>query len=356
MNNLQSTQASIPLENSEQGKEIMPQPRKPVVRGFLDIARTTRSSERVATRNSITNQRKFMEPEEHDPVTDLAVHESYVESLGEKWAYPLIYPKTGMRRATIDYEDLYRLKDGEFLNDNVITFYLRYLEERAISRGTIPAKSVHFFNSYFYDTLTKTERRQRVNYNLVKKWVKDDIFKYNYAVVPINEDAHWYVAILCNLSKIRSTSPNVAESPDEEQHKAAEFDDEMEVLVGDQVRSINIGNGSAPLADQSKTQSVGKLSLEDHLESSILSPTEVERDKDDQDWPDDNENRKELLSSPFASSTRDSPARGSSLVSGLSTPAKPIAKKGLKKKLPPKPRRYNLDEYVKFSTKRYEQT
>lgn len=38
---------------------------------------------------------------------------------------PLVYPLEGPRKANVDWIDLERLDEGEFLNDNLISFYLR---------------------------------------------------------------------------------------------------------------------------------------------------------------------------------------------------------------------------------------
>ncbi|KAJ4339580.1 hypothetical protein N0V95_007744 [Ascochyta clinopodiicola] len=63
---------------------------------------------------------------------------------------------------------------------------------------------VYFFNTYFFEALTKnTKGRDAINYDAVKTWTKkDDIFSYDYIVVPINENWHWYLAIICNVSNI----------------------------------------------------------------------------------------------------------------------------------------------------------
>ena len=39
---------------------------------------------------------------------------------------PLVWPPSGKKRVTVDPSDLERLEEGEFLNDNIINFYLRY--------------------------------------------------------------------------------------------------------------------------------------------------------------------------------------------------------------------------------------
>lgn len=97
--------------------------------------------------------------------------------------------------------DLERLAPHEFLNDNIIGFYIRFLEDHLQRCNAEVAKRVYFFNSYFFARLTNSPRgRRSVNYEGVEKWTRSvDLFSYDYVVVPINEDAHWYLAIICNL-------------------------------------------------------------------------------------------------------------------------------------------------------------
>lgn len=40
---------------------------------------------------------------------------------------PVVYPVEGPRKASVDWIDLERLDEGEFLNDNLISFYLRFV-------------------------------------------------------------------------------------------------------------------------------------------------------------------------------------------------------------------------------------
>ena len=126
---------------------------------------------------------------------------SKLHGLGKPWKKALIYPKTGKKKTSVEFGDLERLDDGQFLNDNLIGFYLRYLECHLEQRRPDIAKKVYWFNTYFFASLTQTARGKRgVNYEAVRKWTRTiDIFTYDYAVVPINESAHWYVAIICNL-------------------------------------------------------------------------------------------------------------------------------------------------------------
>lgn len=138
---------------------------------------------------------------------------SVTEGLGVPWSKPLLYPKTGKKKISVEWMDLERLDEGEFLNDNLIAFYLRFLQDQLEERSPELAKRVYFFNTFFFASLTNTQRGKRgINYEAVQKWTRSvDIFSYDYVVVPINESAHWYVAIICNLSTLAS-NPEVGEN------------------------------------------------------------------------------------------------------------------------------------------------
>ena len=126
---------------------------------------------------------------------------SKLHGLGKPWSKPLIYPKEGKKRITVEWSDLEKLDEGEFLNDNLISFYLRFLEQQLVDRKPHVAKKVYFFNTYFFATLTNTHKSKKgFNYEGVQKWTRSvDLFTYDYIIVPINESLHWYLAIICNL-------------------------------------------------------------------------------------------------------------------------------------------------------------
>ena len=126
---------------------------------------------------------------------------SKLHGLGKPWSKPLIYPKEGKKRITVEWSDLKKLDEGEFLNDNLLSFYLRFLEQQLGDQKPHIAKKVYFFNSYFFATLTNTHKSKKgFNYEGVQKWTRSvDLFTYDYIIVPINEALHWYLAIICNL-------------------------------------------------------------------------------------------------------------------------------------------------------------
>ena len=137
---------------------------------------------------------------------------SIKQDIGPQWRKPLVYPKMGKKKTTVEWIDLERLEEGEYLNDNLIGFYLRFLEHELEAKSPELAKKVYFFNSFFFTNLTSSQGGKKgINYEAVQKWTRSiDVFSYDYIVVPINESIHWYVAIICNL-------PGLVRTLDEEE-------------------------------------------------------------------------------------------------------------------------------------------
>lgn len=157
-----------------------------------------------STRSHVTNE--LGASSVCSPLQDsMSIHKmSQVHDLGEPWRKPLVYPKNGKKKSTVEWLDLERLNEGEFFNDTLISFYLRFLEQKLEERNPEMAKKIYFFNSFFYASLTKTQRGKKgINYEAVQKWTRGvDIFNCDFVVVPINESLHWYFAVICNLPSL----------------------------------------------------------------------------------------------------------------------------------------------------------
>lgn len=268
--------------------------------------RSTRLSNLMDKSRTISNQRPSPPPPESIPY-------SIDPGLGPKWDQPVIYPPTGRRRAHVDFDDLLRLDDGEFLNDNLIDFYMNW----AYNNANLPPNKVYFFNTYFYSSLSKPQKGQRgINYNSVQRWTaKEDIFNYDYVVVPINEDAHWYVAIICNLTKIdrilhkepsseaaTRSSPNQLEESDKIQDAINNSSDETERKRKE--NSIHESNDPDVIDDPLDRDESEDLSLIQHdmnlVKRGIPQAQDEQQIKyDDEEWPDPQENRRSYATSPF---------------------------------------------------------
>ncbi|RPD77389.1 hypothetical protein L226DRAFT_321252 [Lentinus tigrinus ALCF2SS1-7] len=119
----------------------------------------------------------------------------------------LVYPFSGTGAVNITRGDLKRLDPGQYLNDTIIEFGLKvWLDELRRDRPEL-AEQVHVFNSFFYKKLN-AKKNVAETYASVRKWTsKVDIFSKKYIIVPINENFHWYLAIIENPKNMLHPAP-----------------------------------------------------------------------------------------------------------------------------------------------------
>uniref|UniRef100_W5MTB1 SUMO specific peptidase 7b n=1 Tax=Lepisosteus oculatus TaxID=7918 RepID=W5MTB1_LEPOC len=152
------------------------------------------------------------EPEDHRPQSGHTRHSpaspQRPNSQGNKLpSFRLIlYPPPPSKGGiAVTSEDLECLDNGEFLNDVIIDFYLKYLMlEKAPKEVTGRA---HVFSSFFYKQLTRKDTpneemanisAQHRRHHRVKTWTRHiDIFTKDFLFVPVNQKAHWYLAVIC---------------------------------------------------------------------------------------------------------------------------------------------------------------
>ena len=112
-------------------------------------------------------------------------------------------PIEGVGSVTVTLEDYKTLQIGTFLNDTIIDFYLKHLQYTKLS--TTDRDRVHIFTTFWFSRLTskpspieaRKEPLQR-RHDKVKRWTrKVNIFEKDFVVVPINENYHWYLCIIC---------------------------------------------------------------------------------------------------------------------------------------------------------------
>ena len=84
------------------------------------------------------------------------------------------------------------LCDREWLNDEVINFYLELLKRHNKMHSNLP--KAYFFNTFFYAQLFTD--RGRYNYDKVRRWTrKAKIFENDLLIFPINKHRnHWTLA------------------------------------------------------------------------------------------------------------------------------------------------------------------
>ncbi|XP_065184433.1 uncharacterized protein LOC135815120 isoform X2 [Sycon ciliatum] len=179
------------------------------------IRRSTRRSTRV---NTLHTDYEFNVPARVSSKVSSSIStlpQDYVKPIPddnprELLTYPPL-PQTG--GITVTSNDLLCLQPQEFLNDIIIDFYLKYLFHELPEEKQA---KVHMFNSFFYRRLTQRQaggstrsaaksgglvgisNSHQEMHDRVKKWTRNvDIFDKDFVFIPINEHAHWYLAVIC---------------------------------------------------------------------------------------------------------------------------------------------------------------
>ncbi|XP_029352518.1 sentrin-specific protease 6 isoform X2 [Echeneis naucrates] len=165
------------------------------------VAAVTPNTMPVRTRMATRQQTSAYFEDEDEDMTDL--QPTFSGPIVKLMVYPPPPAKGGI---SVTNEDLHCLNDGEFLNDVIIDFYLKYLVLEKLKKED--AQRIHVFSSFFYKRLNQRDRRnvpdttnlpiQKRKHNRVKTWTRHvDLFQKDFIFVPINESAHWYLAVIC---------------------------------------------------------------------------------------------------------------------------------------------------------------
>ncbi|GHJ86437.1 hypothetical protein NliqN6_2839 [Naganishia liquefaciens] len=128
------------------------------------------------------------------------------------------WPPDGRTEVIITQGDFYRLEEAEYLNDTLIEFGLKHHwfampEETNGTTQAFTRNDIHVFNSFFYKKLSVRNRPGYKDsnpegpswpaYETVRKWTnKVDVFNKKMLIIPINENLHWYLAVILNPGAI----------------------------------------------------------------------------------------------------------------------------------------------------------
>ncbi|XP_043472119.1 uncharacterized protein LOC122504870 isoform X2 [Leptopilina heterotoma] len=203
----------------------------------------------------------------------------------------------------INTEDYICLGEDQFLNDVIIDFYLKYLTSEILSEED--RNRTHVFSSYFYKRLTSPHASAAMDSNMpqtaagkrharVQKWTKNvNIFEKDFIVIPINEHAHWFLAIICFpglVGKILTKSASEKEAAEQKNnvHRSKRL---KEVKL----QSMQIGNTTITPVTTTITIDQGDDGSErDEAEG---DDEEMEMDSEDDDEMEEDANLKEQQAS-----------------------------------------------------------
>ncbi|KAK8616253.1 hypothetical protein V6N13_017811 [Hibiscus sabdariffa] len=102
----------------------------------------------------------------------------------------VIYPKGDPDAISISKRDVALLQPQTFINDTIIDFYIKYLQNKIQHEEQ---HKFHFFNSFFFRKLADVDKdlssacQARAAFERVRKWTrKVDIFEKDYIFIPVN--------------------------------------------------------------------------------------------------------------------------------------------------------------------------
>ncbi|CAE7760383.1 ulp2 [Symbiodinium sp. CCMP2456] len=89
--------------------------------------------------------------------------------------------------------DLACLEEGNMLNDAVVDFFLQLMTSQLL-----PNSDIHLFSTHFYTRLTAAQAANgMIGWENVKGWTKKtSLFSRKLAIVPINAEMHWFLALI----------------------------------------------------------------------------------------------------------------------------------------------------------------
>lgn len=96
------------------------------------------------------------------------------------------------------------MRAGQWLNDEVINFYLGLLQEREMANGRPKAPRVHFHNTFFYNKLFTDAGEYQ--YKSVQRWTTEKRLGYcildcELILIPVHQDIHWVLAAIDLVNK-----------------------------------------------------------------------------------------------------------------------------------------------------------
>ncbi|XP_057774587.1 ubiquitin-like-specific protease 1D isoform X3 [Salvia miltiorrhiza] len=157
------------------------------------------------------NRRSFVLVDEDEEELDVDVEDETDQVCQSSKDARIYYPSRDDPEAIeICYLDMECLAPESYLSSPIMNFYIRYLQ-KPTSPNAKRKHDYHMFNTYFYeklkqDVLTKTERKAL--FLKFRRWWKGvNIFEKPYIFLPIHENRHWSLVIICIPNKQDESGP-----------------------------------------------------------------------------------------------------------------------------------------------------
>lgn len=153
------------------------------------------------------------------------------------------YPPEEKKQILLLGQDLMCLRDGQYLNDNIVNFYMKHWEKTMLPENL--RDRIFIYDALFSVSLTNLKKGMFDD--RLKSWTKGvDIFKKDYLFVPFIKDKHWFLVILCNIYNLMpkvQTPSSVAGEPKKAtiifmNSLCNDNDSEMDLVVKSNVKAL----------------------------------------------------------------------------------------------------------------------
>ncbi|KAM1521316.1 hypothetical protein ACFX13_011758 [Malus domestica] len=154
---------------------------------------------------------EILDEEDAEPADTAEQEEELPEGISKVKIY---YPsRNDPKSVEICYADIGCLDPEGYLTSTIMNFYIRYLQQQT-SPTDRALHNFHFFNTFFYEKLKedvayKGDDKDK-HFGKFRRWWKGvNIFEKAYVLIPINEDKHWSLVIICIPDKEEESGPIV---------------------------------------------------------------------------------------------------------------------------------------------------
>lgn len=149
-----------------------------------------------------------LDEEDCQPTYTIQEEDETLERMEAKIYYP---SRDDPECVEVHYSDIKCLAPEAFLSSTIMNFYIRYLQRPVSATGKSRSDN-HFFSTYFYGkvkeaVLSKRNDKATVFSKLRRWWKGVNIFEKAYILLPINEDYHWSLVIICLPNKKDKAGP-----------------------------------------------------------------------------------------------------------------------------------------------------
>ncbi|XP_059308501.1 ubiquitin-like-specific protease 1D isoform X8 [Lycium ferocissimum] len=132
-----------------------------------------------------------------------------VDQVVERKVTKIYYPsRVDPESVEICCSDMESLAPEAYLSSTIMNFYIRYLQKTKLHADV---DAYHFFNTYFYQKLKEavlTKNEKEASFVRLRRWWKGvNIFEKAYIFLPIHEDLHWSLVIICIPDKEDQLGP-----------------------------------------------------------------------------------------------------------------------------------------------------